>query len=343
MHDLLEGICRYDVARIFNNFKYKKNLFSLNVFNNRLSYFNHSLFNKNIPLQLQQDPIKNNLLILSAFEMFSLVVNLNFIIGDLIPTNNPYWKLYLLLREIISIIALPSFSADIIDLFDSLVTKYLKLLLKLKLTLKLKHYLLVYYSRIMKIFGPLKNMSSMRFEGKHKQIKENSKVITSRENPCYTLSLKHQLQLCDRLIRNEGFSDRITYGTFISNVTVTNNVQRLLSVNSLCNYDNIKWFKINGTHYSIGNVIRLNSETISFGRIKHIITKLSKTYFIYHILKIMRYSSHLNAYKVEESTELGLINQEELLDYNVYIMHISSDKKYYISSSTFNNYLIKIH
>jgi hypothetical protein len=73
----------------------------------------------------------------------------------------------------------------------------------------------------MKIFG-LKNMSSMRFETKHKQIKENNKLVICK-NPCYILSLKHQLQLCDRLVRNEDFSSRVTHGPSITKVILDNN------------------------------------------------------------------------------------------------------------------------
>ncbi|XP_018300264.1 uncharacterized protein [Mycetomoellerius zeteki] len=36
------------------------------------------------------------------------------------------------------------------------------------------------YEKIMRTFGPLKNFSTMRFEAKHKQIKEYSKVTTFR-------------------------------------------------------------------------------------------------------------------------------------------------------------------
>jgi len=48
--------------------------------------------------------------------------------------------------------------------------------------------------------GPLSSLWSMRFESKHKQLKETAKSITSRKNSPYTLALKHQLSLAYRVL-----------------------------------------------------------------------------------------------------------------------------------------------
>lgn len=39
MHDLFEGICRYDIAKMLKNFIYKEKLFSLNILNERIRNF----------------------------------------------------------------------------------------------------------------------------------------------------------------------------------------------------------------------------------------------------------------------------------------------------------------
>lgn len=48
-------------------------------------------------------------------------------------------------------------------------------------TLKPKHHLLLHYSRIMQQIGPLKYVSSIRFEAKHKELKQTANAITSRK------------------------------------------------------------------------------------------------------------------------------------------------------------------
>lgn len=101
-------------------------------------------------------------------------------------------------------------SDEIIDFFSSTVSQYLELYLKLFETkLKLKHHNLLHYGQLMHKFGPLKYTSSIRFEGKHKTFKNNSKVVTSRQNPPYTFAVRHQLYLCNRFFNKEGFSIQV--------------------------------------------------------------------------------------------------------------------------------------
>lgn len=157
-------------------------------------FFDNLSSNKNIPPNLSCESIKNGIIIVSASEMKFLIENLNFIIDDLIPRNNCMWKLYLILSEILHIVTISAITLENIEGFKSLTSEYIKLHLKLfKMPLKIKHHHLVHYPKLMKKFGPLSNMSSIRYEAKHKQLKENSKVITSRKNACYALSVKHQL------------------------------------------------------------------------------------------------------------------------------------------------------
>lgn len=125
-----------------------------------------------------------------------LVLNICLIIGDIIPVNNVIWELYLILRQIVCIVFLHAVNRQIIDLLEVLVFEYLSLHGKLfPNSLKYKHYNLLHYPRIMRTYGSLKNMTCIRFEAKHLEIKENSKICKTRVNPSFTLSLKHQLQL----------------------------------------------------------------------------------------------------------------------------------------------------
>jgi len=59
MHDLFEGICKYDLTKILNNFINKENFFTLDVLNERINCFNH-VSNSNIPQPLQSESIKKN-------------------------------------------------------------------------------------------------------------------------------------------------------------------------------------------------------------------------------------------------------------------------------------------
>lgn len=63
MHNLFEGICGYDLAKILNNFINTENFFTLDVLNERIHCFNHA-FDSNVPPPLQSESIKKELVIL---------------------------------------------------------------------------------------------------------------------------------------------------------------------------------------------------------------------------------------------------------------------------------------
>lgn len=63
----------------------------------------------------------------------------------------------------------------------------------------------------MKKYGPLNLISSLRFEAKHKELKNFAKATTSRINPAYKIALRHQLKLCHRFISDDGFSNRFQH------------------------------------------------------------------------------------------------------------------------------------
>lgn len=69
-----------------------------------------------------------------------------------------------------------------------------------KTPLKPKHHYLLHYPRVMMKMGPLRYVSAIRFEAKHREIKQNAKIVTSRRNPSYTLALKQQLALTHRFV-----------------------------------------------------------------------------------------------------------------------------------------------
>ena len=136
----------------------------------------------------------------------------------------------------------------------------------------------------MRAFGPLKNMSSMRFEAKHKQIKETSKSITNPKNPSYSLTVKYQLQFSYRIVCNIGFSDDFSYGTPFVKGRLTSEFESFkecLPSHDFFNYNCHSWIKMNGTRYEVNNVINYNRNDfgVSLGKIKFIIITFKKNFF----------------------------------------------------------------
>lgn len=105
MHDILEGIAHYDIIRLLRIYLFEKNLFSLDILNKRILSFDYGILNKkNKPPQITSEMLKTDKLKYSASEMLNLIKIFNLLICDLVPESDPHWKLYLLLREIVSIL-----------------------------------------------------------------------------------------------------------------------------------------------------------------------------------------------------------------------------------------------
>ena len=115
MYDLLEGVCRYDLSKILYNFIYVEQFSTLQVFNERLlnctnSYKDNVLFNS--------ESIKDEKIIITAFEMYCLVTNFSLLINDLLPEKNLTCQLYLFLKRIINISCSHFLTSKCINLFD---------------------------------------------------------------------------------------------------------------------------------------------------------------------------------------------------------------------------------
>jgi len=122
----------------------------------------------------------------------------------LIPEKSEVWSLYIVLKQIIDIIFHKWIRLQDTVLFKCLISEHHELYLKLfRIGLKPKQHHMVHYPLIMQKSGPLNIFSSIRYEAKHKELKDAANAITSRKNIAYTQALKQQLQLAYRLLSSD--------------------------------------------------------------------------------------------------------------------------------------------
>lgn len=70
MHDVLEGVCRYNMANILNVLINQDKLFTLETLNDRIRFFDYGTnTGKNIPVSITCNIFKTDVLMLSASEM----------------------------------------------------------------------------------------------------------------------------------------------------------------------------------------------------------------------------------------------------------------------------------
>lgn len=197
MHDVLEGVCRYDLGKILHFFIRVRKFFSLECLNQRISTFSYGPNEKqNKPVEITDAHITSAQVTISAAEMLCLVRNLNLIIGDLIERNDEHWNIVILLKKIVEICTSHAIPKRTIPYLKNLIEEYLQNLSRLfPGAIKFKHHLIIHYPELIENFGPLWNISCMTWERKHRDGKRSANSSSNRMNVCHTVAIRSQLKL----------------------------------------------------------------------------------------------------------------------------------------------------
>ncbi|XP_031358295.1 uncharacterized protein LOC116182914 isoform X1 [Photinus pyralis] len=338
-HDIFEGVAAYDIAEILYQFVFVDKILSVEIINTRIKYFNYGKESNKPPL-ISLENLKKKKLRMSCAEMKCFILYGGLLLGAIVPEDNQFWKLYLLLRKIIDLVLADVVTNETCCLLKDLIAKHHSLYKELfNTTLKPKYHNLVHYPFIMKQVGPLKHLSSLRFESKHRESKLSANVIASRINITYSLALKHQLKLVHRLNSKQGFSNSINYKN--SNPTIITSVLpnfNMLESTSTCSFNNFKddvkfckKIEINNSNYEIGSIICIAAKELPiFGCITHIIVNSQEEIcFIYEEYKTILFNKHIHSFEICTNTKVT----KRILDSNVcytsnLIISSASNKKY---------------
>lgn len=131
----------------------------------------------------------------------TLILDLPFLIGDLIPEDDQNWQSIFMLIKICKIAFAPSCTPDVVPVLALLVQEKLEAF-KLHASLKPKHHYMVHYPSQIALYGPLIRLWCMRNESKLSFIKRAS-GRSNFKNVCKTTIEKHQLWLYCQIMNNE--------------------------------------------------------------------------------------------------------------------------------------------
>lgn len=155
-HDIFEGVALYDITNILYQFIITDKLFSIEILNYKLKYFNYGN-ESNIPPLISLDNLKKKKMHMTCAEMKCFILYIGLILGPLIPEGNIYWELYILLRKLLNIVLRDFVDNASCDLLKSVIEKHHTLYMSLfNTTLKPKYHNLVHY--------PLHNDASWTFK-----------------------------------------------------------------------------------------------------------------------------------------------------------------------------------
>lgn len=141
---------------------------------------------------------------MSSAEMLTFIRHFSLIFGGLVSRENDFWQLAIQLRQIVELVVSQQININETSNMHRKISEYLQSLsLLVPGHLKPKHHFMLHYSRVFTVSGPLWNLSSMRFESKHREGKVVARSAISRVNVCRTIAIKHQLRQNYYFMKNE--------------------------------------------------------------------------------------------------------------------------------------------
>lgn len=189
-HDLFEGVVQVDLMLIINKLV-KDKCFSYELINSRVKKLSFVSNEKiNLPFIRKADKltgtVSQNTLLLNIFPLLAL---------NLVKMPNEYWNLMQLLRKICNLCLAVQLSIGQISVLRELLFEYIEYRKKLfpNEKLKPKHHYILHYPYLIKQFGPLRHLWTLRFEGKHSYFKNVIRHSPNFKNVLLSLSKKHQL------------------------------------------------------------------------------------------------------------------------------------------------------
>lgn len=207
-HDVFEGVLQYDFMLCINSLVTKK-VFTLDLLNQKLQNkklrFSHEFKHEKVPILK-----KGNKLIGSASENLRVILIFPFAVSEFI-NNDPCWELLRSLREICCLLMAFKISIGQVAYLKCLVDDYIALRSELfpDIGLRPKHHYLTHYPYLIRMFGPLRHVWTLRYESKHRYFKNILKHSPNFKNILLTLSERHQLLQAFHASQGNLFSDKV--------------------------------------------------------------------------------------------------------------------------------------
>lgn len=278
--------------------------------------------------------------------MMTLFYNIPLIVGDKVPNDSNAWEVLLLLLDAVKIICCPSVTESATHFLQSVIKDHHMLFLSEypQHPFTPKQHFMVHYPRIIRLLGPLCQYSSMRFEGKHKPLKNYARVCNNFQNISHTLARKHQMCQSYKLIVRVhlGEKDFEVYGQSIEPITSLRLTEGEIHDMALEGADTVvvsNRVEVCGYQFRPGSMVVLQDteedEYPNFAQIEVVVVTKGKLFFIVQPWETILFERHYHSFAVKPSPAKlrTCVEPHNLLDYrplNVAQSHAAEEGVFFI-------------
>lgn len=251
MHDLNEGVIPFTLKHLVKYCSSEKIIKEVDL-TKMIQYHDYGILNrKNVPSRINLD--KHNLN-QSASQSLCLLRHIPFILYEFREKLKDVWVCVENLLEIVQIAySLKIVEHDLQNLNQNTFEYLSCVQQKLKITDNLtpKHHFMTHYASIIRAMGPLKPMSMIRFESKHKTFKTFMKNTVNFININKSMAIKHQQMMsrCENSYENQISSGKKTILKNIGDLRATTEISGSDSIYS------VKWLQYNSYKFRVGLLI----------------------------------------------------------------------------------------
>lgn len=328
MHDILEGVCQYDMILIVRHLSLlpDMSLSRVNGLIEHFSYGRHDMSNR--PVKLTECTLRGDMLPMTASQTWCFTRVLSLAVGSLVPEDNSVWSLYLHLREILDILFAPSVDVGELRLLAVLIAEYLEMRMSLfpEHKLKNKHHHMVHYPRLIGEVGPLHRFWCMRFESKHLRSKRLMHMSCNFKNVPYTIASRHQYDVAHRMLAGSDSCPAIKLGsgtvTVLSDLTCSEAISACMNDIGL-NFElySCRSAEVYGISYSCGCYLLFDivDDLPQFARLTYIFSRDQgqHVWFVCARMDTEYFSHHLHAWKVNTPVSVNFISLDPRFLMNV--------------------------
>lgn len=197
-HDIFEGF-GLDLLKSIINYSITNKFFSLNELNAIIkSYPYASKDKRNKPAEIFKDGSGQLAIRQSASQSLNLLCLLPLFVANKIPEDDSHWKNYIEFLDILDMILSSSLVLGEIRYMELSISNFLQNFFRFNpaISVKPKAHYLIHYASQYRLFGPLINQSTLRYEGKHAHLKSFMKKSKNFRNPCKSISYQNQYTQC---------------------------------------------------------------------------------------------------------------------------------------------------